>query len=163
MIPCAAGALSLRPEREDDAAFLFGLFCQSRPGGEDLAGLEPVLRDRLLRQQFAGQVASYRAQYPAARFEIAEWDATPAGRIITCRTPQALLIIDVALSPGARNRGIGSALLRHFMGEAKAAGLPVRLSVFASNPDALRFYSRLGFIVVESSEVPPLLEWREPP
>lgn len=92
-----------------------------------------------------------------------ELDSSPAGRIVTCRTPEFLLIADIALAPAARDRGIGGALLRHFMGEAKTRDLPVRLSVFASNPAALRFYLRLGFAAVESSEVNTLLEWRATP
>ncbi len=82
---------------------------------------------------------------------------------MTSRPPEFLLIADIALAPAARNRGIGSALLRHFMGEAKAVDQPVRLSVFASNPAALRLYLRLGFAAVESSEVNTLLEWRATP
>jgi ribosomal protein S18 acetylase RimI-like enzyme len=110
----------------------------------------------------AGQSASYRAQYPNARFEIVELDASSIGRIITDRTPEALLVIDVALDVPCRNRGIGTALMRRVIGEAHAAGLPVRLSVFTSNSAARRFYLYLGFKAVGSSEINTTLEWREP-
>jgi hypothetical protein len=83
-----AGQLRRRTERASDEAFCFRLFCQSRSPGEDFSFLGPPLRDRLMRQQFAGQSASYRTQYPNARFEIVEWDASPIGRIITGRTPE---------------------------------------------------------------------------
>jgi ribosomal protein S18 acetylase RimI-like enzyme len=74
----------------------------------------------------------------------------------------AVLVIDIALDVTHRNRGIGTALMRHVTGEAQAAGLPVRLSVFASNSAALRFYLRLGFEAVDSSKINTTLEWREP-
>jgi ribosomal protein S18 acetylase RimI-like enzyme len=157
-----AGQLRRRPERASDEAFCFQLFCQSRSPGEDFSFLDPQLRDQLMRQQFAGQSASYRAQYPNARFEIVELDASPIGRIITDRTPEALLVIDIALDVPCRNRGIGTALMRRVIGEAHAAGLPVRLSVFASNSAARRFYLCLGFKAVGSSEINTTLEWREP-
>jgi hypothetical protein len=52
--------------------------------------------------------------------------------------------------------------MRRVIGEAHAAGLPVRLSVFASNSAARRFYLCLGFKAVGSSEINTTLEWREP-
>ena len=55
-----------------------------------------------------------------------ELDASPIGRIITDRTPEALLVIDIALDVPCRNHGIGTALMRRVIGEAHAAGLPVR-------------------------------------
>ena len=154
--------LRRRPERVSDEAFRFLLFTQSRPPGDDFSRLDPLLRDWLMRQQFAGQSASYRAQHPNARFEIVELDASPIGRIITDRTPEAVLVADIALDVTARNRGIGTTLMRAVIDEARAAGLPVRLTVFASNPAALLFYLRLGFKAVESTEINTTLEWHEP-
>ena len=55
-----------------------------------------------MRQQFRGQNASYGANYPDARFEIVEHDGAPIGRLVTSRTPDAVLIVDIALkSPSA--------------------------------------------------------------
>jgi GNAT superfamily N-acetyltransferase len=158
----SAGRVRRRPEREADAEFRFGLFCGSRPPGEDLAALDAPLRERLMRQQFRGQNASYGANYPGARFEIVEHDGAPIGRIVTARTPDALLIVDIALIASWRRRGIGATLVNGVLDEARAAGLPVRLSVFADNAVALRFYLRLGFKQIESSAIGIRLEWRDP-
>ena len=159
---CPAGQLRRRPEREADGEFRFDLFCGSRPPGEDLSFLDAPLRERLMRQQFRGQGASYRAQYPDARFEIVERDGAPIGRIVTARTPDALLIVDIALIASWRRRGIGASLVNGVLDEARAAGLPVRLSVFASNAPALRFYLRLGFKPIENSAIGMRLEWCDP-
>ncbi|MGH6811153.1 MAG: GNAT family N-acetyltransferase [Methylocella sp.] len=161
-IASAAGRVRRRPEREADEKFLFDLFRSSRPPGEDLSFLDATLREQLMRQQFAGQSASYRASYPDARFEIVEWDGAPIGRIVTARTPDAVLIVDIALIASQRRRGIGASLLNGVLDEARAAGLPVRLSVFASNAQALRFYLRLGFKPIERSAIDMRLEWRDP-
>ena len=56
-------------------------------------------------------------------------------------------MIDIALLPDHRGRGIGARLLRDVLHEATAAGLPVRLSVERSNP-ARSLYERLGFRTV---------------
>ncbi|MGB6175887.1 MAG: GNAT family N-acetyltransferase, partial [Methylocella sp.] len=103
----------------------------------------------------------YRA-YPDARFEIVECDGAPIGRIVTARTPDALLIVDIALVAAWRGRGIGASLVYGVLIDARAAGLPVRLSVSANNGPALRFYLRLGFKPIERSAIDIRLEWRDP-
>lgn len=158
----SAGRVRRRPERAADEGFRFDLFCGSRPPGEDLAALDAPLRERLMRQQFRGQDTSYRANYPDARFEIVEHDGAPIGRIVTARTPDAVLIVDIALIAAFRRRGIGASLVNDVLDDARAAGLPVRLTVSANNAPALRFYLRLGFKPIESSAIGMRLEWRDP-
>jgi len=158
----SAGHIRRRPERAADDGFRFELFCGSRPPGEDLSALDAPLQEQLMRQQFCGQDASYRANYPDARFEIVESRGAPIGRIVTARTPDAVLIVDIALIAAWRGQGIGASLVNGVLNEARAAGLPVRLSVFANNAAALRFYLRLGFNPIESSAIGMRLDWRDP-
>jgi len=57
-------------------------------------------------------------------------------------------INNVALRPAHRNRGLGTALLRHVMREARRLGAGrAPLEVRASNAGARRLYERLGFTV----------------
>jgi GNAT superfamily N-acetyltransferase len=154
----SAGRVRRRPERAADEGFRFDLFNGSRAPGEDLAALDAPLRERLMRQQFCGQNASYRANYPDARFEIVEHDGVPVGRIVTARTPDAVLIVDIALIASKRRQGIGASLVNGVLDEAWAAGLPVRLSVSANNAAALRFYLRFGFKPIETSAIDIRLE-----
>ena len=65
-----------------------------------------------MRLQFQAQTTSYRAQFPAAQFDIIELDGRPIGRIIVDRNNARLLIVDQAIVPELRNRGIGTALMR---------------------------------------------------
>ncbi len=158
----SAGRIRRRPEREADERFRFDLFCGSRPPGQDLSALDAQLRERLMRQQFRGQDTSYRANYPDARFEIIEHGGAPIGGIVTARAPDAMLIVDIALTAAWRRQGIGASLVNGVLTEARAAGLPVRLRVSANNAAALRFYLRLGFKPIESSAIDIRLEWRDP-
>ena len=158
----SAGRIRRRPECAADEGFRFDLFRGSRAPGEDLAALDAPLRERLMRQQFCGQNASYGANYPNARFEIVEHAGAPIGRIVTARTPDAVLIVDIALISSFRRRGIGASLVNGVLDEAREAGLAVRLSVFANNAAALRFYLRLGFRPIASSAIDTRLEWRDP-
>jgi ribosomal-protein-alanine N-acetyltransferase len=57
-------------------------------------------------------------------------------------------INNVALRPAYRNRGIGTALMRRVMEEARLLGASrATLEVRASNAGARRLYERLGFFV----------------
>ena len=60
-------------------------------------------------------------------------------------------INNVALRPAYRNRGLGTALMRHVMTEARRLGaMRATLEVRASNAGARRLYERLGFYVAGS-------------
>jgi ribosomal-protein-alanine N-acetyltransferase len=57
-------------------------------------------------------------------------------------------INNVALRPGYRGRGLGTALMRRVLIEARRVGaVRATLEVRASNEGALRFYRALGFAV----------------
>jgi RimJ/RimL family protein N-acetyltransferase len=159
-IASPVGVLQRRAEREDDDDFRFRLFCQSRPPGLSALPLAPAAMEQLMRFQFQAQTSSYRTQFPAAQFDIIELDARPIGRIIVDRSDARLLIVDQAIVPELRRRGIGTAIMRSVMDEAGAAALPVRLHVASDNDPSLRLYLRLGFVPVSSST--PMyveLEW----
>jgi ribosomal protein S18 acetylase RimI-like enzyme len=60
---------------------------------------------------------------------------------------EAIPELSIAVLPGHRNRGLGSAMLRDLLARADAGCPAVSLSVSASNP-ARRLYERLGFRIV---------------
>ncbi len=146
-------AIVRRPETETDAAFRFLLFCESRHACEALPGVDAALAAQLLRHQFAGQEASYRAAYPGARHDIVEVDGEPVGRIVVDEAGGGWTLVDIALSGAWRGRGIGTRLLEETMAGARAAGVPLRLRVMVWNADAARLYARLGFTAGATSEI----------
>lgn len=71
----------------------------------------------------------------------------------------AALLEDVIVLPGQRGRGVGSALLRHVLDEARKQGaLRVTLLTDAQNERAQRLYSKLGF--ARSTMTAMRLWWR---
>jgi len=62
--------------------------------------------------------------------------------------------------PEFQNRGVGGALLKSLIDEAKQSGRPLRHMVFIMNTDALRFYERLGFVVIEDLGAYKHMEWK---
>lgn len=69
-------------------------------------------------------------------------------------------IVDQAVVPAMRNRGIGTAVMRALMDEAARAGLPVRLKVASSNDPSMQLYLRLGFVPIETAPLYIDMEWR---
>jgi ribosomal protein S18 acetylase RimI-like enzyme len=157
-IPSPVGLLHLRPEREADRDFRYRLFCDSRE--PEFALLAPVAFRDVMTQQFHAQTLSNLARFPEARFDIVELSSEPIGRIVVDRPGEFLHIVDQAVVPQWRGRGVGTAIVRALMDEAEAAGVPVRVEGTAENDPSLRLYLRLGFVPVESIPLYTRLEWR---
>ena len=159
-IPSPLGPLRLRPERPEDQDFRFRLFCASRPPEWYRVELDPVLRDQVMRHQFQAQTLTYQARFPGARFDIVELDDAPVGRVVVNRPGTMVHLVDDAIVPELRGKGLGTAILRALMDEAAAAGLPVRLKVADANDPALQLYLGLGFRQIDEAPAYLELEWR---
>ena len=100
-----------------------------------------------LRQQAEAQDAHYRANYTETTYSVIEADGDPAGRLYVARWADEIRIVDIALLPEFRGRGLGSGLLRNLIEESEAVGKPLSIHVEMNNP-ARRLYERLGFVPV---------------
>jgi ribosomal protein S18 acetylase RimI-like enzyme len=161
-IDAAQGSLRLRPERSEDDAFRFQLFCDSRPAEFSLLRLDAGALDQFMRMQFQAQTQTYRANFPNARFDIIELDRLPIGRIVVNRPGPFLHIVDQAIVPSLRNRGLGTVVMKALMDEAGRAGLPVRLKVASTNDPSMRLYLRLGFVPIQHDVLYVEMEWMGP-
>jgi ribosomal protein S18 acetylase RimI-like enzyme len=135
--------VALRPATPQDAPFLASLFAGTRDDLRTLP-LPEQARAALVAQQYRSREHQHAAAYPAAASEIVEVDGLPVGRLLVDRAERAHHVIDVAVLPEHRGRGIGAAALRSVLARADACGVPVTLRVAADNP-AQRLYQRLGF------------------
>ena len=127
-----------------DRAFLVDLYASTRE--EELAQVEwhDGVKRAFVEQQFAAQDAHYRANYPGATLDVIEVDGEPAGRLYVHRGPSDIRIMDIALAPAFRGRGIGTGLLRSLIDEAEKSGRKLSIHVETNNP-ARSLYERLGF------------------
>lgn len=90
-------------------------------------------------------VAGYLVAYPWAR------DAAPALNVRIDAIPgdaSVMYLHDLALSPGARGRGLTAEIVERLADQARAAGWPA-LALVAVN-DAAGFWARRGFRVRET-------------
>jgi ribosomal protein S18 acetylase RimI-like enzyme len=72
-----------------------------------------------------------------------------------------MYVLSLGILPAFQGRRIGRVIMRSLQQEAAGKGLPLRLSVFRTNPRALSFYQGLGFRVTEETEAFQRLEWLE--
>jgi len=85
-------------------------------------------------------------------------DGQLAGYIACARTPPEIALHNIMISPGYQNRGLGTAVLKNLLAEARAQKLSVRLQVLRVNP-ARQLYERLGFTVYEETPTHFRLRW----
>jgi GNAT superfamily N-acetyltransferase len=135
--------IRLRPVTEADDSRMREVFAASRE--PDLAMLPPEVVPVFVSSQYELQLRHYEAEYPGATWCVIERDGADVGRLVVDRTRRPFLVVDIAVLPEARSMGIGTALLRELIDEARRAGTTVSLTVRADNVDALRLYRRLGF------------------
>jgi GNAT superfamily N-acetyltransferase len=135
---------SLRPATDRDDAFLQRLYATTR--AEEMAGTgwSAAQQREFLQAQFAARQKSYRAQFHGADWSVLTVHSRTVGAMIVHRTAAEIRLVDIALLPGHRGQGMGSALLENLKTEAARTDRPLRLSVLKSNP-ARRLYERMGF------------------
>ena len=100
--------------------------------------------DAFLEMQFEAQHRHYHANYTDTTWDLILVDGEPAGRLYVARWEDQVRIVDIALLPEYRGRGIGTRLIEELFAEADSSGRPVRIHVEMNNP-AMTLYRRLGF------------------
>ena len=141
---------------------MFRLYASTRQEEVTAWGWNAAQQIAFLRMQFAAQQRSYTAGYPDADHCLILWLDEPVGRLIVSRTEQEIRLVDIALLPEYRNRGIGTCLVRELAKESQASRTPLRLQVLKGNK-AFRLYSRLGFSISSEDELYFQMEWNPVP
>ena len=86
----------------------------------------------------------------AGTCSIIELDGQDIGVISVERHADHIQLAQLFIQPSHQNRGIGTAILRSLVREAREAGKPVRLRILAVNP-VRRLYEREGFRVCSTT------------
>ncbi len=157
--PTMTPAITFRPITAEDEPFLYRLYASTRQAELALTDWSEEQKQSFLQMQFSAQHQYYQEHYSDTTFDLILVDGCAAGRLYVARWPEEIRIVDIALLPEWRNKGIGSGLLEALLQEGAQQNLPVRIHVEAFNP-ALRLYYRLGFQKIADKGVYHLLEWR---
>ena len=125
-----AAVVELRAvDRAADAEFLLRVYAGTRTEELAVAPWTDAELDAFLRMQFDAQDRSYREQRPAAAFDVIVVDGAPAGRLYVDRLADEIRIVDIALLPEHRGRGVGTLLIRRVLDEGGETGRPVTIHV----------------------------------
>lgn len=153
-MPCCAFALptalaahgyALRPETDSDIGFVSALYASTREA--EIARMlhwTASQKQAFLAQQFAAQRHHYRTRIMACDFWLIERDGDPIGRLYLEDRATRWHVVDIALQPRWRGRGVGGAVLRAVIAAARDNAKCVSLFVDRNN-GARRLYRRLGF------------------
>ena len=154
-----AEQVSLRPAGPGDAEVLYRIYASTREEELSVVPWDAPTKEAFLRMQFAAQDTYYHANFPQASYDLIMAGEQVLGRLYVHRGEMAWNVIDIALLPEHRGKGIGSRLMTEVLAEAGAAAKPVEIHVERFNP-ARRLYDRLGFRQIDDKGVYLLLEWR---
>lgn len=151
-------SITFRPMTEKDLPFLERLYISTRWEEMQQAPWSDEQRTNFLKFQFNAQHDHYMKYFSDASFDIVLKKNKPIGRLYLDRRNDEIRIVDIALLPEYRGKGIGSQLLKDVMQEAQEKAILVRIHVEHNNP-AMRLYERLEFKKIDEEGVYWLMEW----
>jgi ribosomal protein S18 acetylase RimI-like enzyme len=150
--------ITFRPITENDMDFLYRVYASTREDELAVTDWDDAQKEEFLKMQFNAQHVYYQEHYPEASFQVILLDNKSVGRLYLERLEEEFRLIDIALLPEYRNKGIGTGLIRDVMAEAAKEKKPVRIHVEEFNP-AIRLYERLKFKKLEMRGVYWFMEW----
>lgn len=145
-------AMDLRRATEDDANFLRDLYASTRWDELAPTGWPDDGKRAFLAQQWQAQRHYYGKHYAQAdNLVIGHGEAGAIGRIVIHQGAD-LRLVDIALLPAWRGRGLGTGLVQALCTLADLLGLPIVAHVETFNP-AQHLYARLGFRVEDNNQI----------
>ncbi len=159
MPPVPMLPFTLRPAGDGDDAFVQALYASTR---DDLCRLPlpPAQLAQLVAMQQRAHEAGQRSAWPNAEFMIVEHAGSAAGRVVLDTLGEDWRLVELALLPAMRGRGLGAALLAALQARARDRGASIGLAVLRSNTAALRLYQRAGFTIAGGNELQHQMVWR---
>ena len=112
--------------------------------------------------QFEAQRRHYRSEMPDCAWLVLEHEGTPVGRLYLESRDDGLHIVDIALMPEWRGKGVGAAILNELKALAETSRVKLCLFVETFNP-ALNLYRRLGFVQIGDTGVYLEMAWTPNP
>jgi GNAT superfamily N-acetyltransferase len=134
-------AVTARPRGQQDDGHLRAVYASTREPELAPLGWSQEQVDGFLTMQYD---ARERSLPHGADDEVVEVDGAPAGRMIIDASGACLRLVDIALLPEFRSRGVGGELLARLCRTADAQGRDIVLHVLRGNP-AADLYRRWGF------------------
>jgi ribosomal protein S18 acetylase RimI-like enzyme len=134
------------------------IFASTRDAEMAIVDWDDAVKTQFLDMQWRAQTYHYRTHYLSADYLLVLIDGAPIGRLYVDRATRQIHLLDIALLPSFRSRGIGTGLIRDLMDEATRDRRPLRCHVERFNR-AWGLYHRLGFRPIDDAGLYAYLEW----
>ena len=134
--------LTLNAARPEDAEFLYRLTEETMRTYVEMTWGE--WKEEMVRQ-FTRKAAS------DGSFDLIVFGGITVGALRVERLESHIQLDQMYISKPYQRQGIGTALVRDLIAEARSAKKPLRLRVLKPNP-AKAFYERLGFVVTDETK-----------
>jgi ribosomal protein S18 acetylase RimI-like enzyme/SAM-dependent methyltransferase len=139
----APSMIGLRQAAPDDQEFLRRVYYSTRKEEVEAFGWPEAEQEAFLSMQFTTQQKAYAMMFPHAEQSVILCDGVPAGRLLLNRDTNSISVVDIAVLPEFRRRGIASSILVRLQRD----GAAIDLQVDKNNATARRLYERRGFQV----------------
>ena len=88
----------------------------------------------------------HRRRFAEQEFQVVQVSGEDVGVLVVARRLDCMKVNQLFILPDYQGRGIGEAVMKGVIADAKGHGLPIRLRVLDTNTRAAAFYRRLGFV-----------------
>jgi ribosomal protein S18 acetylase RimI-like enzyme len=140
--------LRFHPITPGDAEVNYRIYYSTREEELRKSGWTEEEKEKFVRMQFELQQKQYTSCYRGAAFNLILLGDATAGRLFIHETACEIRIMDIAILPEYRNKGIGTAVLNGIISTAEQKNKRASIHVEIYNP-ARRLYERLGFTISE--------------
>ena len=141
-----------RPISNSDFPFLIKVYRSTRGEEMKLTPWNEEEKTKFIDFQFDAQHSHYSNAYKGAEFMIIVKDKRDVGRLYLWKTEHQIRIMDIALLPEFRGKGIGTKILTELINESDDSSKKLNIHVEYNNP-ALKLYERLGFKKIDDTGV----------
>lgn len=135
----------LRLATPGDEAWQLAIYASTRADELALTGWTGQQCRDFIAQQHRAQQQHYRLNFPRSVCQLILVEGAVTGRLWVDARPDRLHVLDIALLPAYRGRGLGTHCLQALAQEADRSGCALGVQVEIHNP-AQRLYERLGFL-----------------
>ena len=136
--------IRLRPVVDADQELLYRCYASTRTEELSVVPWSDEDKEQFLQMQFRAQSDHYAKHYAKAEFQVIMANEAPAGRLIVDRWEREIRIVDIAILPEFRARGIGTSLLGDLIDDARPSGKSLGCNRHSGFTPLPRFRGRGG-------------------
>lgn len=151
--------IKLQSATADDSEFLYTVYAATRADEVAMFGWDATQAQAFLRSQFDIRERSYAMQFPDAARSVIVFEGKNAGNMIVDRNDTGLTLVDIAVLPEFRKKGIASHLLRELQAQAVEENKSIVLHVEKINATAFELYREHEFAATAETDLFYEMTW----